>query len=212
MPPFSMLTPELLLNAYASGVFPMAETRDGREIHWVDPTLRGVFPVGGFHISRSLRRAILRDDYSVTVNSDFSGTVAACASREDTWINAEIFDAYTELHRLGFAHSLEVHSGGALIGGVYGVVLGAAFFGESMFSRRTDASKIALAWLMHRLRAGGFTLFDTQFLTPHLASLGAVEIGRADYRRRLAAALGLNAEFAPSGYAPDRDTILSSGS
>jgi leucyl/phenylalanyl-tRNA---protein transferase len=173
------ITPDILLRGYAMGVFPMAEGREDATIHWVDPRRRGVFPLDGFHVSRSLARRILRDDYSVTVDQDFAGVLAGCADRPETWINAEIHTLYMALHRTGFAHSLEVWQDGALIGGVYGVVLGAAFFGESMFSRRTDASKLALAWLIHRLRAGGFRLFDTQFLTAHLASLGAVEISRA---------------------------------
>ena len=205
--PHPRLTPETLLRAYAMGIFPMAEGRDAAEIHWVDPRKRGVFPLDAFRISRSLARAIARDDHDVTVDSDFSGVVAGCAGREETWINDEIFALYQALHRAGFAHSVEVRDGTGLIGGVYGVVLGAAFFGESMFSRRRDASKIALAWLVQRLRAGGFTLFDTQFLTPHLASLGAVEIGRAEYHRQLEASLGQEARFAPQGYAPDRHAV-----
>ncbi len=205
------ITPEILLRAYAMGIFPMAESREDPVIHWVDPRRRGIFPLDSFHISRSLRRALLKDDYRVTVDSDFGGVVQGCADREETWINAEIFALYETLHRAGFAHSVEVRDDSGLIGGVYGVVLGSAFFGESMFSRRKDASKIALAWLVHRLRAGGFTLFDTQFLTPHLASLGAVEIRRGDYHQRLRDALGRKARFAPAGYAPYPSLITSSG-
>jgi leucyl/phenylalanyl-tRNA--protein transferase len=200
------LTAKHLLNAYAMGVFPMAESRDDAEVHWVDPRRRGIIPLDKFHISRSLRRSILRPDYDIRTNTDFAGVVTACADRPETWINPEIFRLYLDLHRDGFAHSLEVWDG-TLAGGVYGVVLGKAFFGESMFSRRTDASKIALAWLVHRLRAGGFTLFDTQFLTPHLASLGGVEITRADYHQRLAKALEGSAQFDPPGYAPDRQSV-----
>ncbi len=183
------LTPELLLRAYAAGVFPMAESRENPDIHWVDPKRRAVFPLEAFHVSHSLGRHIRRLRPRVTVDSDFAGVVNACADRAETWINAGIFAAYAELHAQGHAHSLEVWDDGKLIGGVYGVVLGAAFFGESMFSRQLNGSKMALAYLMHRLRAGGFTLFDVQFLTPHLASLGAVELSRAEYRRRLAKAL-----------------------
>jgi leucyl/phenylalanyl-tRNA--protein transferase len=205
----SALTAEDLLRAYAAGIFPMAESRDDPAVHWVDPLRRGVFPLNGFVVSRSLARAIRRDDYDVTVDSDFAGVVDACADRPETWINGPIRALYLDLFRAGFAHALEVRArDGALIGGVYGVTLGAAFFGESMFSRRRDASKIALAWLIHRLRAGGFALFDTQFLTPHLASLGAVEIGRGEYHRRLAAALDRRAAWAPPGYAPDRQGIV----
>ncbi|MFN6977264.1 MAG: leucyl/phenylalanyl-tRNA--protein transferase, partial [Gemmobacter sp.] len=201
------LTAEHLLRGYRLGIFPMAQSRDDPAIHWVDPQRRGVFPLDGFRITRSLARAIRRADYAVTTDSDFEGVVAACADRPETWINAPIHALYADLHRAGHAHSLEIWAGGALAGGVYGVTIGAAFFGESMFSRRRDASKIALAWLVHRLRAGGFTLFDTQFLTPHLASLGAVEIGRAEYHRRLEAALAHQADWNPPGYAPDPQSI-----
>ena len=205
------ITPEILLRAYAMGVFPMAESASDNTIHWVDPRQRGVFDLDRLHISRSLRRSIARADYQVSVDTDFSGVVAACADRAETWINAPILALYEALHRQGRAHSLEIRDGAALIGGIYGVVLGSAFFGESMFSRRNDASKIALAWLVHRLRAGRFTLFDTQFLTPHLASLGAQEIPRAEYHRQLDRALKRQAQFAPAGYAPYPSLISSSG-
>ncbi len=173
----------------------MAESRDDPDIHWVDPRLRGIFPLDGFHISRSLARRIRRGDYQAKVDTDFAGVVSACAAREETWINDEIFRLYLDLHRMGHAHSQEIWHGGRLIGGVYGVVLGRAFFGESMFSAATDGSKLALAHLVARLQAGGFQLFDTQFLTPHLASLGAIEIPRAEYHRRLAEALTGKARF-----------------
>jgi len=190
-----MLTAEVMLAAYAQGIFPMAESRSSDELHWVDPRQRGVFPLDGFHISRSLKRTLLASDYEVRIDADFGAVVAACASRSETWINAPLRDLYDELRARGCAHSLEVWHEGALTGGVFGLTLGRAFFGESMFSHRTDASKIALAYLVDRLRRGGFTLFDTQFLTPHLASLGAVEIPRAEYRRRLAEALRGQADF-----------------
>ncbi|KGB80494.1 MAG: leucyl/phenylalanyl-tRNA--protein transferase [Confluentimicrobium sp.] len=189
------LTPEVLLNAYAAGVFPMAESRDDPEVFWVDPRRRGIFPLDNFHISRSLRRRILKEEYSIRTNTDFAGVLRGCAERDETWINDIIFDLYTQLHRAGFAQSLEVWQDGALTGGVYGVTLGGAFFGESMFSRRTDASKIALAYLVDRLRQGGFSLFDTQFLTPHLKSLGAIEISRAEYHVLLNRALHQTADF-----------------
>ncbi len=205
--PHPRITPETLLRGYAMGIFPMAEGRDEPTIHWVDPKKRGIFPLGGFRISRSLSRAIAAPDYAVSVNRDFAGVLEGCADREETWINGEIHALYMALHRAGFAHSLEITTAEGLMGGVYGVTLGAAFFGESMFSRRTDASKVALAWLVHRLRAGGFTLFDTQFLTPHLASLGAIEIPRAEYHRRLEAALSGKASFTPHGYSPDRHSV-----
>lgn len=195
------LNAELLLQAYASGIFPMAESRDAPEIHWVDPRRRGILPLDGFHLSRSLRRTILRGGFDVTTDSDFAAVVAACADRDETWINGTIFALYLDLYRMGYAHSLEIRHEGALTGGIYGIALGQAFFGESMFSRRRDASKIALAFLVDRLRAGGFALFDTQFLTPHLQSLGGVEIDRADYLRRLQTALRGQARFDPPGYA-----------
>ncbi|ABN76932.1 leucyl/phenylalanyl-tRNA--protein transferase [Cereibacter sphaeroides] len=202
------LTPRLLLRAYALGIFPMAESRDDPEIHWIDPRHRGIFPLDGFHISRSLARRIRRMDWRVSVDEDFAATVEACADREETWINPTIFRLYVELHALGHAHSLEVREGETLVGGVYGVTLGRAFFGESMFSHRTDASKVALAFLIDRLRAGGFTLFDTQFLTPHLASLGAIEIRRSDYHQRLTVALEGNASFTPEGYWADPASVV----
>jgi leucyl/phenylalanyl-tRNA---protein transferase len=185
----------LLLHGYSIGVFPMAEHRDDAEIFWVDPRHRGIIPLHGFHISRSLARALRRADYDVRINHDFAAVVAGCADRAETWINAEIRDHYLALHDLGLAHSLEIWRDDALIGGVYGVTLGAAFFGESMFSRRRDSSKIALAYLVDRLNLGGFTLFDTQFLTEHLASLGGIEISRADYHARLSSAIAQRADF-----------------
>lgn len=185
----SDITPETLLNAYANGVFPMADDAEAKQIYWVDPTLRGVIPLKQFHISRSLARALRKQDYEVRLNSNFDQTVRHCADREETWINAEIFALYGELHRLGFAHSLEIWREDSMIGGVYGVTLGRAFFGESMFSRVTNGSKFALAYLTHRLKSAGFTLFDTQFITPHLASLGAIEIPRAQYHQHLLQAL-----------------------
>lgn len=189
------LSPELLLHGYSIGIFPMAEHRDDPEIFWVDPKRRGIIPLDAFHLSRSLSKRIRKGGFGVTIDRDFAGVVDGCADRIDTWINAEIRTHYLTLHGRGHAHSLEIWDGNDLIGGVYGVVLGAAFFGESMFSRRTDASKIALAYLVDRLRQTGFTLFDTQFLTSHLATLGALEISRAEYRRRLDQALDRSADF-----------------
>jgi leucyl/phenylalanyl-tRNA--protein transferase len=189
------LSPGLMLRAYAAGIFPMSEGADDPTLFWVDPQRRGIFPLGGFHISRSLRRRIRQGGFEVRVDSDFSGTVEGCADREPTWINGEIYRCYMALHAIRRAHSVEVWQDGDLAGGVFGVVMGGAFFGESMFSRRTDASKIALAWLVARLNYGGFRLFDTQFVTEHLESLGAVEIPRADYRDRLQEALRTDADF-----------------
>ncbi|MEO1680558.1 MAG: leucyl/phenylalanyl-tRNA--protein transferase [Pseudomonadota bacterium] len=202
------LTPELLLQAYASGIFPMAEDRDSDEIFWVDPRRRGVIPLEGFHISRSLARVIRQDRFAIRTDTDFAGVVSGCADRPETWINETIAALYGRLFDMGAAHSLEVWERDVLVGGVYGVTIGAAFFGESMFSRRTDASKIALAYLVDRLRLGGFTLFDTQFVTPHLRRLGAEEISRADYHFRLRNALELEADFGAAGAAPAGQDLL----
>ncbi|EEE38799.1 leucyl/phenylalanyl-tRNA--protein transferase [Rhodobacteraceae bacterium KLH11] len=190
------LSPELLLHGYSIGIFPMAEHRDDPKLFWVDPKFRGVFPLDGFHISRSLARRIRSCGYRITIDRDFAAVVDGCADRADTWINPELRRLYAELHQGGRAHSLEVWEDNTLVGGVYGVVLGAAFFGESMFSRRTDASKIALAYLVDRLRQTGFILFDTQFLTAHLASLGAIELPRATYHSELKQAVKAEADFA----------------
>ncbi|MEM7242036.1 MAG: leucyl/phenylalanyl-tRNA--protein transferase [Pseudomonadota bacterium] len=189
------ITPELLLHAYASGVFPMADDAKAEEIYWVEPKLRGVFDIGGLHVSRSLRHALLKDDYEIRVDHDFLGVVAACADRPTTWINTGITQLYDALHDMGYAHSVEVYRDQNLIGGIYGVALNGAFFGESMFSRGTNGSKIALTYLMARLKLGGFRLFDTQFLTEHLANLGAYEIKKSDYQSRLGAALEVGANF-----------------
>ena len=189
------LTPRLLLTAYASGVFPMAESAESDEIFWFNPEKRGVMPLSGLHISRSLRKTMRARRFKVTSNQCFPDVMAACADREETWINPEITALYTELHEVGHAHSIEVWEGRALVGGLYGVSLGAAFFGESMFSRQSNTSKIALVGLLARLQLGGFKLLDMQFITPHLASLGGVEIPRDDYQAELEAALVRQADF-----------------
>lgn len=187
------ITPDLMLRAYRAGLFPMAETRRGERLYWLDPELRGVLPLLGFHLPRRLLRTALSDAFTVTVNADFPAVIAACAAtapgREDTWINAEIERLFIELFRLGHAHSVETWQDGALVGGLYGVALGGAFFGESMFSRVRDASKVALAHLVARLRIGGFRLLDTQFVTVHLAQFGARELRRDEYKAELAHAL-----------------------
>ena len=183
------LTPELLLSAYASGIFPMAEGRESRDVFWVDPRSRGVLPLDGFHMSRSLSKRLRRGNYRIALSTDLDAVLDGCADRDETWINGTIRDLTRALFDAEHAHTLEVWRDGRVIGGVYGITLGGAFFGESMFSRETDASKIALAWLVDHLNRTGFTLFDTQFITPHLASLGAIEIPRATYRARLAEAL-----------------------
>jgi len=184
------LSPEVLLSAYARGYFPMGSDDEPGVIRWYDPNPRGIMPMTGFHASRSLVRHARRGNFQLTLNSDFGGVVAGCAARENTWITAEIVQAYTRLHAIGYAHSAEIRRpDGLLIGGLYGVAIGRAFFGESMFSRETGGSKMALGALVSLLSGIGFTLFDTQFLTSHLASLGGLEIKRADYKRLLAAAV-----------------------
>ena len=200
----ALLDPDLLLRAYSVGVFPMADGRAARDIFWVEPKRRGVLPLDGFHLSRSLARTLRSGRLVTTANRAFAAVLAKCAEqtaiRTDTWINPAIETAYRELHRRGHAHSIETwDKGGTLVGGLYGVKLGAAFFGESMFSRADDASKVALAHLVVRLRAGGFTLLDCQFITDHLASLGAIEIARDAYVGLLDAALGVGASGAGAG-------------
>lgn len=189
------LTPDLLLAGYTQGIFPMAEHQNDPGIFWVDPTYRGVLPLGGFHVSRSLGKHMRRGGYTVSLNRCFDRVVQHCADRDETWINAQISDLYSELHEMGHAHSIEVWAEEDLIGGVYGVSIGAVFFGESMFSRRTNGSKLALAHLNDHLLRCGFRLFDTQFITDHLASLGAVEIPRRDYHILLNDALGRGADI-----------------
>jgi leucyl/phenylalanyl-tRNA--protein transferase len=196
------LTPELLLAAYARGRFPMAGDRDDPNIHWIEPLRRGVLPLESFHVPRSLRKLIRRGAFELRVDADFAAVINACAEptpdRPRTWLNDALIDLYTVLHRRGHAHSVETWRDGRLVGGLYGLKLGAAFFGESMFSRERDASKVALVELVARLRAAGFRLLDTQFVTEHLTRFGAVEITRGEYRRRLAAVLAAEAVFPTS--------------
>lgn len=199
------LTPELLLHAYAMGVFPMADDYDDPAINWIEPHRRGVIPLDRFHVPRSLAKAIRRGGFSIRVDHGFEAVIRACAEptlgRQRTWLNEQLIGLYVELARLGHAHSVEIWRDGSLVGGLYGLALGGAFFGESMFSRMRDASKIALVHLVDRLRAGGFTLLDAQFLTAHLERFGAVEISRAAYLRRLRLALDTEASF-PTGPYP----------
>lgn len=202
------LTPDIMLQAYASGIFPMAQTRDDPELFWVDPQFRGVFELDNFHISRSLARKIRQEPFTIRTNTAFMDVITGCAGRKETWINAPLLELYEQLHEAGHAHSQEVWEGNILVGGVYGLTVGAAFFGESMFSHRTDASKIALAYLVDRLRLGGFTLFDTQFITPHLASLGAVEIPHDAYHLLLEQALPLEADFLRAPEMPSAYSVL----
>jgi len=193
------LTPDLLLRAYAIGIFPMAESRVDPELHWIDPDMRGILPLDSFHMPRKLRAKMRRGVFDVRCNTAFQEVIRGCAepaeNRPDTWINPVIEQLYNDLFDMGFAHSVECWRNGELVGGLYGVSLGAAFFGESMFSRATDASKVALAQLVLRLRMGGFQLLDTQFTTPHLSRFGVFEIPREDYRRLLAKAVSGQATF-----------------
>ena len=194
----SRLDPRLLLQGYATGIFPMADSRDAAELFWVEPRNRAILPLDHFHLSRSLRRVLRSGRFDVTLDRDFQAIITACAQREETWINDELERAMLALHASGHAHSLEVWQGEDLVGGLYGVKLGRAFFGESMFSRATDASKVALAWLVARLKTGNFTLLDCQFMTDHLASLGAVSVPRETYVALLSAALGAGSSVGAS--------------
>jgi leucyl/phenylalanyl-tRNA---protein transferase len=193
------LTPELLVRAYAAGVFPMAESASSNDIFWVDPKHRGVFPLDKFHVSHSLAKAVRKELFEVRIDSDFAAVMQYCAEatllRRDTWINENILDSYTLLHEAGFAHSVECWQQGHMVGGLYGVSIKGAFFGESMFSRATDASKVALVHLVARLRVGGYRLLDTQFITEHLARLGAIEITHKNYHKQLKQAMATDADF-----------------
>jgi leucyl/phenylalanyl-tRNA--protein transferase len=189
------LTPTLILRAYAAGVFPMADGAETEGVFWVEPRQRGVFPLDAFHVPRRLARTVRSDRFAITIDRDFEAVIDACADRDETWINGDIRRLYVALHRMGYAHSVEARRDGRLVGGLYGVRMGAAFFGESMFHRETDASKVALVHLAARLKAGGFALLDSQFTTDHLARFGAVSIPRDQYRAELDAALRKSADF-----------------
>lgn len=193
------LTPDILLRAYAHGLFPMAERRGDEELFWVDPERRGILPLDQFHLSRRLARTVRQERFDVRIDQDFAAVVAACAEpapgREETWISPRIEKLYGRLFELGHAHSVEARRGGRLVGGLYGVAIGGAFFGESMFSREPDASKVALVHLVARLRLAGFRLLDSQFITAHLRQFGAIELARQEYRALLSRALIVAAEF-----------------
>ncbi|MGO8739468.1 leucyl/phenylalanyl-tRNA--protein transferase [Rhodoblastus sp.] len=193
------ITPRILLRAYAAGLFPMAEDAEAEYLHWCDPRERGIFPLDALIVSKSLAKTIRAQKFAISIDSDFNAVLAGCAEsrpgREKTWINQTIAVLFRELFEMGFVHTVEAWRDGELVGGLYGLALGGAFFGESMFHRAADASKICLIHLAARLRCGGFSLLDAQFVTPHLASLGAIEITRADYRRRLDAALQIRGDF-----------------
>ena len=190
---YPAITPDILLRAYSIGLFPMAESADDPEIFWVEPEMRGVIPLDGFHVSKSLAKTIRKSSFEIRFDTAFEDVMGMCAQsapdRPSTWINATIRKLYSELHQMGHAHSVEAWEGDTLVGGLYGVSLGAAFFGESMFSRRTDASKICLVHLVERLRGNGFQLLDTQFTTDHLKTFGAVDIPKDDYLILLRAAV-----------------------
>ncbi len=194
-----LLTPELVLSAYSIGLFPMANDRDDPTIHWIDPLHRGILPLDRFHVPRSLKRTIRKGRFALTVDRDFEAVIRACAEatpdRPRTWLNDDIIALYIQLHRRGHGHSIEAWEGGRLVGGLYGLALGGAFCGESMFSRATDASKVALVELVARLRIGGFVLLDTQFVNDHLQQFGVEEITRSAYKARLEKALRLDASF-----------------
>lgn len=203
--PFEIeITPDLIIRAYQAGIFPMSEDAEDDDIFWVSPEMRGILPLEGFRLSNSLRKAIRKSGFTTRVDTDFFAIIDACAQpdvgRETTWINATIRQVYSELFYRGIAHTVEIWDDIELVGGLYGLAIGGAFFGESMFHRRTNASKMAMAHLVERLDAGGYVLLDTQFVTDHLASLGGVEIPRSDYEERLAAALSRDGDW----YAWDR--------
>ncbi len=191
-----ILTPELLIAAYRHGYFPMPHP-ETEEIIWFNPDPRAIIPLDGFHCSRSLRRSLRRSNFLVTIDKDFSGVLAGCAERAETWINTEITEAYERLHQHGDAHSLEIWQNDQLVGGTYGVAIGGAFFAESKFHRVTDASKAALYFLVEHLRAKGFSLLEVQFLTPHLRTLGAIQIPARDYEQRLQRAVRQSVSFEP---------------
>jgi leucyl/phenylalanyl-tRNA--protein transferase len=201
------VTPDLLLRAYAVGIFPMADGRASNTIYWIDPEKRGILPLEEFHVPRRLRRTVRQGTFEIRCDHDFEAVLAGCAEprpgRADTWINSEIAGLYRTLNERGHVHTVECWHEDALVGGLYGVSLGGAFFGESMFSRMRDASKVALVHLVARLSAGGYQLLDAQFLTEHLATFGAREIPRLDYRERLARALTVPATF-PRTLEPDQ--------
>jgi len=202
------LTPDLMLRAYASGIFPMAETGQSEELYWFDPHVRAILPLEAFHFSRKLKQTVARGEFEVRIDTDFAGVISGCATtRDNTWINAQIRDTFIKIHEMGHAHSVEAWQNGKLVGGLYGAALGGVFFGESMFSHVSNASKVCLVHLVARLRANGFTLLDVQYHNDHLAQFGITEIPRQDYRQRLAGALAIPANFR----AGDKATVLLAG-
>ena len=201
------ITPQILLRAYAAGVFPMAESADDPALYWIEPDERGVLPLNNFHVSRSLRKSVRQKKYEIRIDTAFGDVIRACAEkrpgRKDTWINSRIISLYTQLHKINCAHSVEAWKDDRLVGGLYGVKIGAAFFGESMFSRETDASKVCLVHLVARLRFGGFTLLDAQFVNNHLTQFGAVAVKKVEYHKLLEPALAGEADF--KAFSADQD-------
>lgn len=202
-----IVTPEMLLSSYAQGLFPMAIDAGDPQLHWFDPPARGIFPVGGVHASRSLLRTLRQTRFRVTTNLDLSAVIQGCSDRAETWLNEPLTALYLRLHETGHCHSVELWEDETLVGGLFGVTLGSAFFGETMFSRRPNASKLALLWLDDHLLRSGFELFDTQYLTPHLASMGGQQVSRHEYRRRLRKAIAHEAQFGELPF-PDAAELL----
>jgi leucyl/phenylalanyl-tRNA---protein transferase len=206
------ITPQVLLQAYTAGIFPMAESADDPSLYWIEPEERGVIPLTGFHISQSLRKVVRKRKFEIKIDTAFDAVIAACGEKTDTrdvtWINARIVKLYNQLHKMGCCHSVESWSNGKLVGGLYGVRIGAAFFGESMFSRATDASKVALVHLVARLNAGGFKLLDAQFLNPHLVQFGTYTIQKDAYRPILDEALDGTADFLHFDQDDDAEAVL----
>ncbi len=210
--PLLEITPQVLLKAYTCGIFPMAESADDPQLYWIEPQARGVLPLDNVRVPKRLRRTIRQKPYQVRIDTDFAGVIAGCAApkpgRRTTWINDRIRKLYRELHRLGYCHTVEVWDGERLVGGLYGVALGGAFFGESMFSEVRDASKIALIYLCARLIYGGFVMLDTQFVTDHLRQFGTIEVDRAEFHRQLEAALKTNGDFFRLEPEPEPERVL----
>jgi len=210
--PLLEITPQVLLKAYTCGIFPMAESADDPQLYWIEPQARGVLPLDQVRVPKRLRRTIRQERYQIRIDTDFAGVIAGCAApkpgRRTTWINDRIRKLYRELHRLGYCHTVEVWDGERLVGGLYGVALGGAFFGESMFSEVRDASKIALIYLCARLIYGGFVLLDTQFVTDHLRQFGTIEVDRAEFHRQLEAALKINGDFFRLEPEPTAERVL----
>jgi leucyl/phenylalanyl-tRNA---protein transferase len=208
----SAITPEILLKAYAVGIFPMAENASDNALYWVEPDERGIFPLDGLHVSASLRKAVRKQAFEIRVDHDFTLVMQECArkttDRSSTWINKRIVSLYTQLHKLGCAHSVECWQGGKLVGGLYGVSYGRAFFGESMFSRAPNASKVALVHLVARLNAGGYRLLDAQFINPHLVTLGAIAVPKAEYKSLLAVAIEDEGNFQCFNSDDDAEVVL----